>query len=175
MPLSQSPTRQGQQLQKKSGRPPPIIWTSAANLIQLQKQLKGVAQQSFEFRNTRPRLGQMQTTPPPPPGCLWCGGGRMHRDCPEKENASSTPACCDCQPAKERKHIPPTTAAVGTPGKSYRRSFIKPQLSFAAALRGKADQVHQEVAASTREPEPPKTKSKQQEPGQSVPAPHCKQ
>jgi hypothetical protein len=27
--------------------------TSAANLIQLQKQLKGVAKQSFEFRNTR--------------------------------------------------------------------------------------------------------------------------
>jgi hypothetical protein len=27
--------------------------TSAANLIQLQKQLKGVAKQSFEFRNTK--------------------------------------------------------------------------------------------------------------------------
>jgi hypothetical protein len=37
----------------KSSRPPPIVLTSAANLIQLQKQLKGVAQQSFEFRNTR--------------------------------------------------------------------------------------------------------------------------
>jgi hypothetical protein len=36
----------------KSGRPPPIILTSAANLIQLQNQLKGVAQQSFEFCNT---------------------------------------------------------------------------------------------------------------------------
>jgi hypothetical protein len=44
-----------------------------------------------------------------------------------------------------------------------------------AVLRGstlrQGCQVHQEVAASTREPEPPKTKSKQQEPGQSVPAP----
>jgi hypothetical protein len=36
----------------KSARPPPIILTSAANLIQLQKKLKGVARQSFEFRNT---------------------------------------------------------------------------------------------------------------------------
>jgi hypothetical protein len=35
--------------------PPPIILTSAANLIQLQKKLKGVAQQSFELRNTRSR------------------------------------------------------------------------------------------------------------------------
>jgi hypothetical protein len=35
----------------KSCRPPPIILTSATNLI--QNQLKGEAQQSFEFRNTR--------------------------------------------------------------------------------------------------------------------------
>jgi hypothetical protein len=88
---------------------------------------------------------------------------------------------------KGRKHVPPTTTAVGMPGKSCKRrsrrenpkttgrmfpsTFIKLQLSFVAALRGKADQVHQEVAASTREPEPPKTKLKQQEPDQSVPAP----
>jgi hypothetical protein len=37
----------------KSGRPPPIVLMSAANLIQLQKQLKDVAKQNFEFRNTR--------------------------------------------------------------------------------------------------------------------------
>jgi hypothetical protein len=48
---------------------------------------------------------------------------------------------------------------------------VKPPLSFAAALPGKADQLHQEVAASTSEPDPPKTKSKQQETGQAVPAP----
>jgi hypothetical protein len=52
----------------------------------------------------------------------------------------------------------------------FSSTFIKPQLPFAAALRGKSDQVHQEVAASSRETEPPKSKSKQQEPGQSVPA-----
>jgi hypothetical protein len=37
----------------KSDRPPPVTLTSAANLIQLQKQLKGVAKQSFGFRNTK--------------------------------------------------------------------------------------------------------------------------
>jgi hypothetical protein len=37
---------------KKSARPPPIVLTSAANLIRLQK-LKGVARQNFELRNTR--------------------------------------------------------------------------------------------------------------------------
>jgi hypothetical protein len=37
----------------KTNRPPPIVLTSAANLIQLQKQLKGVTKQPFEFRNTK--------------------------------------------------------------------------------------------------------------------------
>jgi hypothetical protein len=36
----------------KSGRPPPIILTPAANLMHLQE-LKGVAKQSFEFRSTK--------------------------------------------------------------------------------------------------------------------------
>jgi hypothetical protein len=38
---------------RNSARPPPIILTSAANLIQLQKKLKGVARQNFQLRNTR--------------------------------------------------------------------------------------------------------------------------
>jgi hypothetical protein len=39
----------------KSGRLPPRILMSAANLIQLQKQLKSVATHSFEFRSTKNR------------------------------------------------------------------------------------------------------------------------
>jgi hypothetical protein len=37
----------------KTGRPPQIILTSAINLIQLQKQLKGVVEESFAFHTTR--------------------------------------------------------------------------------------------------------------------------
>jgi hypothetical protein len=37
----------------KVSRLPPIILTSDINLIQLQKQLKGIAKQQFEFRSTR--------------------------------------------------------------------------------------------------------------------------
>jgi hypothetical protein len=37
----------------KTGRPPPIVLTSAINLIQLQKQLKGVVSENLEFRSTR--------------------------------------------------------------------------------------------------------------------------
>jgi hypothetical protein len=36
----------------KTGRPPPIILTSATNLIQLQKQLRIVVKENFGFRNT---------------------------------------------------------------------------------------------------------------------------
>jgi hypothetical protein len=37
----------------KPCRPSPIVLTSAVNLIHLQKQLKNVVQENFEFRNTR--------------------------------------------------------------------------------------------------------------------------
>jgi hypothetical protein len=30
-----------------------------------------------------------------PPNCLWCRGGHLHKECPEKGNSSSTPACCN--------------------------------------------------------------------------------
>jgi hypothetical protein len=37
----------------KTGRPPPIVLTSTTKLIQLQKQLKGMVKDNFEFRSTR--------------------------------------------------------------------------------------------------------------------------
>jgi hypothetical protein len=39
----------------QAGRPPPIILTSATNLLQLQKSIKGIVKGSFEFRNTKNR------------------------------------------------------------------------------------------------------------------------
>jgi hypothetical protein len=41
-----------------------------------------------------------------PPRCLWCGGGHLHKECPEKENAASTPTCCNCQLAEGEKAHP---------------------------------------------------------------------
>jgi hypothetical protein len=35
------------------GRPPPIVLTSEVNLIALQRQLKTISKNSFEFRSTR--------------------------------------------------------------------------------------------------------------------------
>jgi hypothetical protein len=39
----------------KTGRRPPIVLTSDVNLIKLQKQLKNVAKEDFEFRSTKKR------------------------------------------------------------------------------------------------------------------------
>jgi hypothetical protein len=45
--------RQQQAQNSQRGRPPHIILTSTINLMQLQKQLKGLVKGSFEFRSTR--------------------------------------------------------------------------------------------------------------------------
>jgi hypothetical protein len=37
----------------KTGRPPPIVLISKTNLIQLQRQPKGVVEDNFEFRSTK--------------------------------------------------------------------------------------------------------------------------
>jgi hypothetical protein len=41
-----------------------------------------------------------------PPRGLWCGGGHLHEECPERENAAYTPACCNCQLAEDEKPHP---------------------------------------------------------------------
>jgi hypothetical protein len=87
-----------------------------------------------------------------PPRCLWCGGGHLHKECPEKDNAASTPACCNCQLAEGEKPHPahyrgcrhareelqrrkaqraPKTAA----GRVFSSNLTTPGVSFAAALR----------------------------------------
>jgi hypothetical protein len=79
-----------------------------------------------------------------PPSSLWRGGRHLHRDCPEKENASSTPACCNCQLAEGEKAHPAyyrgcnhakeemrKTKPQGTPkpttGRVFTTKFINPQ------------------------------------------------
>jgi hypothetical protein len=73
-----------------------------------------------------------------PPRCLWCGGGHMHRDCPEKENASSTPAAATANWLKERQYIPPTAEAAGMLrkkcGKRSPREHQNPQLEGCSQL-----------------------------------------
>jgi hypothetical protein len=28
---------------------------------------------------------------------MWCGGGHLHKECPEKSNTASVPTCCNCK------------------------------------------------------------------------------
>jgi hypothetical protein len=32
-----------------------------------------------------------------PPCCMWCGGGHLHKECPEKSNIASIPTICSCK------------------------------------------------------------------------------
>jgi hypothetical protein len=121
-----------------------------------------------------------------PTRCLWCGGCHLHGDCPEKGNPTSTPACCNCQlaegetehpanyrrcrHAKEemRKKKKPQGTLKNTTGRVFSSTFTKPTVSFAAALRGQAEQKGQQEEAASGS-ETPKLGQKQR--GQSVPAP----
>jgi hypothetical protein len=51
--IDQPNEEQPQPSSGKSGRPPPIVLTSATNLIQLQRHIKSIVTGSFEFLNTR--------------------------------------------------------------------------------------------------------------------------
>jgi hypothetical protein len=92
-----------------------------------------------------------------PPRCIWCGGGHLHKESPEKENTSSTLVCCNsqlvegekphpanyrgCRHAKEesqRKKL--QRAPKPTTGMVFSSNTVTPGVSFAAALRGGASQ-----------------------------------
>jgi hypothetical protein len=76
----------------------------------------------------------------------------MHKECPEKENAASTPACCNCQLAEGEKPHPANYGGCRhakeelqkkksqrtpktTTGKVFSSNLTTPGVSFAAALR----------------------------------------
>jgi hypothetical protein len=88
---------------------------------------------------------------------MWGGGGLLHTDCPEKENAASISACCNCRLAEEEKPHPANYRGCryakedlqklklqGTPKPTPKRVFSStttmPSVSFAAAVRGSAAQ-----------------------------------
>jgi hypothetical protein len=92
-----------------------------------------------------------------PPRCLRCGGGHLHKECPEQENAATTPAYCNCQLAEgEKPHAAnyrgckhareelqrrkAQTAPKTATGRVISSNLTTPGVSFAAALRGSAAQ-----------------------------------
>jgi hypothetical protein len=126
-----------------------------------------------------------------PPHYLWCGGGHLHKECPEKENA----ACCNCQlvereklhPANYRgcRHVreelqrrklqrtPKTTS-----GRVFSSNLTTPCVSFMAALQGSTAQQQRPQACQVPMADPPAgvksstpAPGQQQKSGQSVWAP----
>jgi hypothetical protein len=98
-----------------------------------------------------------------PPRCSWCGGGHLYKECSEKENASSTPACCNCRLAEGEKPHPANYRGSShakeelqrkrsqkspktTTGRVFSSTIATPGVSFAAALGG-GRQQHQQPSA----------------------------
>jgi hypothetical protein len=130
-----------------------------------------------------------------PPRCLWCGGGPLHKECPQKEKADSTPACCNCKLTEGEKAHPANYRGCSHAKEEMQKTKVqrtqKPPtgmvfsatrtttgVSFAAALRGKSEDqqqpaARQVMAASgapqTRTSAPPPL-PKQQPTGQSAQA-----
>jgi hypothetical protein len=125
-----------------------------------------------------------------PPCCLWCGGRHLHKECPEKVNAASTPACCNCELADEKPHpcnyrgcshakeIRRRRSQIQketTTGRVFPSTPTTPGLSFAAAVRKTAETTQQQPARqpavagpNAREQLQPSRLSNQQQTGQSV-------
>jgi hypothetical protein len=107
-----------------------------------------------------------------PPRCLWCGGGHLHEECPEWENAASTPACCNCKLLEGEKPHPANYRGCrhareelqkrksqktprATTGRVFSSNTIAPGVSFAAALGGGAAQQQRPQAGQPTVATPP--------------------
>jgi hypothetical protein len=82
---------------------------------------------------------------------LWCGGGHLHRECPENTNTESTPGCWNrtlaegekphsaslrgCSHAKGKlQRRRERQAPKGSSGKAFFSKFTSPQQFYATAL-----------------------------------------
>jgi hypothetical protein len=92
-----------------------------------------------------------------PPRCLWCGGGHLHRECPEKRNAESTPRYCKCTLVEGEKPHPASyrgcshakgelqwrraqRAPKGPSGRTLFAKFTSAEQAYAAVLRQETQQ-----------------------------------
>jgi hypothetical protein len=97
-----------------------------------------------------------------PPQCMWCGGGHLHRECPEKTNTESRSSCCNCTPVEGKKSYPvsyrgcrhvkvgtakekSTTSSQGIIWRMFFSKFTSQDQSYAAALC--QDMQHQQPQA----------------------------
>jgi len=105
-----------------------------------------------------------------PPRCVWCGGGHLHKDCPEKENRMSTPACCNCKLAEgenpytsnyrgcklareelqKRKNLKlPLPQTKESTDSVFSTRVATPTVSFAEAVKGQQRKQPQQIQIPT--------------------------
>jgi hypothetical protein len=97
------------------------------------------------------KFGHVWSNCSQPPRCMLSGGGHLHNDCPEKENTSSTPSCCNCNLADGEKPHPSNYRGCSLAKEEIRRrrsqrepknktgrvfssKYATPDLSFATAV-----------------------------------------
>jgi hypothetical protein len=101
-----------------------------------------------------------------PPRCLWCSGGHLHRECPEKMNTESKLICCNCTVVDRGKPHPASYwgcshtkgelqrrraqwTPKGSSGRTLFSKFTSPQHSYADALH--QDKQQQQPQATQTE------------------------
>jgi hypothetical protein len=124
------------------------------------------------------------------PGWLWCGGGHLHKECPEAEKEKSTPNCCNCNLQEGERPHPSSYRGCrhakeeslrrrnqrspnkGTSGRTFSSNYVTPGQSFAAALRSNPGQQPpmRQAPRATAEPMrgPPPAEQQAKPAGQSV-------
>jgi hypothetical protein len=83
---------------------------------------------------------------------MWCGGGHLHKGCPEKGNTALIPTCCNCKLVGGEELHPSNyrgsshgkeelgkrklqRAPKSTTGRMFSSNYTTPEQSFAAVLR----------------------------------------
>jgi hypothetical protein len=102
--------------------------------------------------------------------CLWCGGGNLHKDFPEKGNAASTPKRCNCQLAHlanyrscrhEKEQLQKSQRTPQTKiGRMFSSKLTTPDVSFMAMLRGSTRKKQRTQALYVPVASPPVAKIK---------------
>jgi hypothetical protein len=103
--------------------------------------------QGYNFQN----IGHVWDNFKEPPPCLWCCGGHLRKECPEKTNTESRRSCCNCNLLEGEKPHPASYRGCshtkgelqgkraqrdpkGSSGRTFFSRFTSPELSYADAL-----------------------------------------
>jgi hypothetical protein len=80
-----------------------------------------------------------------PPRCLWCGGGHLHIECPERTNAQSTSSCCNCTLVGDKPHpasYRDCSHAKGEEHNDFPRDSLGESFSFSSPHQRSPTQLH---------------------------------